>query len=204
MIKAIIFDIGGILYSGKREDFYYRLQELLRIKDNSFAVLFEKNFNELLLGKKSFLKLSDELNLKMPVSEFENKAREAWLETFKVQKEMVDLIKVLGKSYTVCCLSNASDFDVLMDKETKVDMLFDTYINSCNTKSKKPELKIYQMTLDKLELKAEECVFIDDREEYLGPARKLGINTILFENAEVLKLDLGRLGVEVIGNLSVS
>ncbi|MEN8252618.1 MAG: HAD-IA family hydrolase, partial [Patescibacteria group bacterium] len=197
MIKAILFDIGGILYVGKREDFYNKLQDFLGIKDNSFAELFEKNFDELLLGNKSFFSLVDELNVEVSKKEFETKARQAWLETFIVKKEMVELIENLKENYTVCCLSNASDLDVIMDTETGIDMLFDIYVNSCETHSKKPEQQIFEIALEKLNVKADECIFIDDREKYLLTPEKMKFKVLLFENVQKLKSELRLLDIKI-------
>ena len=195
MIKAVIFDIGGILYTGKREDFYNKLQTLLNIKDNTLTNILEKNFDDLLLGKKSFFDIADELNISK--EDFKIKAEKAWLDIFIVKKEMVNLINKLRENYTIACLSNAVDFDLVMDKETKVVDLFDVYINSCNAKSRKPEKKIYQITLDQLNLKADECIFIDDREKYLPIAQEMGIHVILFKNVKQLKEGLVALGVTI-------
>jgi len=195
MIKAVIFDIGGILYTGKREDFYNKLQILLDIKDNSLTNIIEKNFDDLLLGKKSFFDIAEELNISK--EDFKIKAKEAWLEVFVVKEEMVDLINKLRKKYTIACLSNAVDFDVVMDKETKVVDLFDVYINSCDAKSRKPEKKIYQIILDQLNLKAGECIFVDDRQKYLPTAQEIGIHVILFKNVKQLKEELVSLGVTI-------
>ncbi|MDR2853880.1 MAG: HAD family phosphatase [Prevotellaceae bacterium] len=48
----------------------------------------------------------------------------------------------------------------------------------------KPDSRIYEILLNRYELKPEETIFIDDREQNLIPARALGINTVLFTNVE--------------------
>ena len=45
----------------------------------------------------------------------------------------------------------------------------------------KPSPEIYRFMLNKLQLPANECVFIDDRRRNLAPAAELGIETILFD-----------------------
>lgn len=59
----------------------------------------------------------------------------------------------------------------------------------------KPDTKIYQLLLERYGLRAEECVFLDDTEKNLPPARALGIQTILFEDREQATLALEKLGV---------
>jgi HAD superfamily hydrolase (TIGR01509 family) len=46
---------------------------------------------------------------------------------------------------------------------------------------------------EKLNIKPEECVFIDDHEENLVPARQLGMHTILFQSITQMKRDLEKL-----------
>ena len=46
----------------------------------------------------------------------------------------------------------------------------------------KPEPEIYRILLEKYELKAEECVFVDDNGKNIQAARELGFRTVHFEN----------------------
>jgi putative hydrolase of the HAD superfamily len=55
---------------------------------------------------------------------------------------------------------------------------------------RKPELKIYRLTLKKLKVKPEECIFIDDKEKNLKPAKKLGIKTVLAKNPKQVIRDV--------------
>lgn len=61
----------------------------------------------------------------------------------------------------------------------------------------KPDERIYQLLLERYELKAEECVFLDDTEKNLPPAEALGIRTILFRDREQALSELEKLGVHV-------
>ncbi|MGI5826052.1 MAG: HAD-IA family hydrolase [Patescibacteria group bacterium] len=44
----------------------------------------------------------------------------------------------------------------------------------------KKSKEIFELTLERLGVKSEEAVFIDDREDNLVVARELGIKTVLF------------------------
>ncbi len=81
-------------------------------------------------------------------------------------------------------------------EEKALGKIFDAIITSYTSESAKPEQKIYQDALQALQVPATECVFIDDLEKNLPPARALGMQTILFKNLEQLKTDLRALGVE--------
>lgn len=57
----------------------------------------------------------------------------------------------------------------------------------------KPEVEIYTFALDKLSLKPEKVVFIDDQASYLAPAADLGMHTIQDLSTEQTINDLSRL-----------
>ena len=46
----------------------------------------------------------------------------------------------------------------------------------------KPDIRIYQHLLEKYQLQAEECLFIDDRPENVEGAKKAGMQAVVFEN----------------------
>ena len=59
----------------------------------------------------------------------------------------------------------------------------------------KPEKRAYELMLDRLQAKPEECLYIDDYDVNLMPAKKLGLVTLQFENSEKLKTDLKKLNI---------
>ncbi len=73
--------------------------------------------------------------------------------------------------------------------------LFDAYLVSAYIRLRKPEAAFFRCALDIAQREPEECVFIDDREENLEGARKLGIRGIRMESPEQVIAELGRLGV---------
>ena len=58
--------------------------------------------------------------------------------------------------------------------------LFDAVVFSCNVGVRKPNPNIYKIMLKKLNVQPQEAVLIDDREENIVGAKKVGINAILF------------------------
>lgn len=74
---------------------------------------------------------------------------------------------------------------------------FLVFFSSCYVHSRKPEPTIFKVALEVTQRSAERCIFIDDRPLNLESPKKLGFNTIHFQNPDQLKSDLGKLGVEV-------
>jgi putative hydrolase of the HAD superfamily len=74
---------------------------------------------------------------------------------------------------------------------------FQVFFSSCYVHSRKPEEQIFRLALAVTQRAPEKCVFIDDRPLNLESPRKLGINTIHYQNPEQLRKDLAKFGVEV-------
>jgi putative hydrolase of the HAD superfamily len=72
---------------------------------------------------------------------------------------------------------------------------FDAFFSSCYLGLRKPDRKIFQVTLDVLQRDPEEVVFIDDRAENVAAAASLGIHSIRYEGSDKLADELARLGV---------
>ena len=64
---------------------------------------------------------------------------------------------------------------------------------SCDVHMVKPDQAFYQLLIDKYDLDPAKCVFIDDLEANLEPARALGIRTIHFRSQDQAEQDLVRL-----------
>lgn len=61
---------------------------------------------------------------------------------------------------------------------------FDPCIYSCDSGSVKPDKAIYEHCLELLKLPAEQTLFLDDREENVEGARRIGIHSICFTTFE--------------------
>lgn len=64
----------------------------------------------------------------------------------------------------------------------KIDELFELVVDSGFEGCRKPEPEIYALTLERLGLAGEACVFIDDLEVNLPAAREAGMRTIHFRD----------------------
>ncbi len=107
-----------------------------------------------------------------------------------VDDELVDYIRSLKPRYKTGIISNAwSELPALLD-EWGIDDAFDVVVGSGDEGLMKPKPRIYQITLERLSVKPEEAVFVDDFIENIIGARELGISGIHFQSREQALQDL--------------
>lgn len=75
-------------------------------------------------------------------------------------------------------------------KKFGILQMIDRYVVSGAEKLIKPDPRLFQVLLDRYNLKAEECTFIDDNPDNVAAAQKLGMQGIAFTNAETLRKEL--------------
>jgi len=73
--------------------------------------------------------------------------------------------------------------------------LFDEVLSSCEAGLMKPDLRFFEMMVEKLKIRPEDCLFIDDSQKNVEAAAKLGMQVIRFENYQSLKKELGERGI---------
>ncbi len=194
MIKTIIFDNGGVLV----EDFWPKFEENLKDKyqqvpGNNLAKIFEYS-RQTTTGQRSFETLIEEIR-KL------TKDDEDFYDLYHpkaVRPEVIAYAKEVGQDFELALLTNElSNFD----RDNKLWQLERSFGQNIFQSSKiglsKPDPKIYQYVLEKLQRKPKEVIFIDDKERNLEGARKVGLNTLQFMSLDQLKKDLPKLVKEV-------
>lgn len=90
---------------------------------------------------------------------------------------MLDLVRALrAGGVRTALLSNSWGNDYPWDL---LDGLFDVAVISADVRLRKPDPRIYRMTLDRLELPAEQVVLVDDGAPNVDAARHLGMHAVL-------------------------
>jgi len=94
-------------------------------------------------------------------------------------------------------LTNIILFNHKLRLKKKSYKQFKIRLISCKEGLRKPDIRFYRLMIKRAKVSPETIVFIDDEEKMLIPAKKLGINTILFKNNKQLIKDLKKLEVEI-------
>lgn len=196
LIKAIIFDIGGVCCTGAMEPAFQKLSQEFDFKEiTNFYYQYEKEMLKGNVRAKDFCNLlSEKTNIKS--EEIHNTIIQVWKNFFPVNEELVDLIKKLSNNYVVACLSNATEFDTENDRIHGFEDIFNPYLNSCDYGLIKPDKAFFYLALEQLELKADQCLFIDDNKSNIAVAKDIDFKAIQYSSNEQLKKELTKLGVK--------
>ena len=192
MIKNIIFDLGGVVLK-------YDIRNYLTSIgiDESEQEIYKKliwsseEWQKGDSGTITYEELIERLSNKYPMDTkiryiLENKNNNILLSEMS---ESVEYIKALkNRSYKIYFLSNISKWDIEYNiKRFEFFKLQDGAIYSCDIKYLKPDKECYYALLNKYNLKAEECIFIDDTKVNVESANEIGIKGILFDNIDNVK-----------------
>ncbi len=207
-VKAIIFDIGGVLQIGsiiekpvKRHTHYVHefIAKKLKISldqyFDSIDTAYAKSIEGKISKKKTISILSQ--NLKISPKKLERLYFKAYKKNFRKNKQLFKKVFVLKRQgYKIAILSDQWHLskDALIEKRDAKK--FDVVVVSCDMGVRKPDPKIYKIVLKKLNLPASQTLFIDNQEWNLVPAQKLGMKTILFKDNKQLFKDFERNGVK--------
>jgi putative hydrolase of the HAD superfamily len=197
MIKVIIFDIGGVYLKGSFIDFVNKSRKLLGIDEKFNAkkeITFDKDFNR---GKISAEKCFQKY-FSIPISDSQmKKIIKIWTNTWKPTTNMTQILTKLQKNYRLAALSNSDPLNSPNYLKKGWYQYFDLLILSHELGILKPDKKIYKITIKKLKIKPNECIFIDDQEDNLKPAKNMGMTTILFKSSIQLKQDLKKIFIKL-------
>lgn len=100
-----------------------------------------------------------------------------------LDNEMISLIRELKTKYKIGMITdNKVDRITEILKYHNLTDLFDVVTISAECKCGKNDRKIFDLTLESLNVKPNDCVFIDNSEKNLVVPQELGIHTILFDD----------------------
>lgn len=186
MIKNIIFDMGRVLVEFYPEDFLTK--EGITDKEERELLLREifhhEDWTNMDAGIMSEQEMYDEAVKRIPehLHQTAHNLIFDWNDPIIPVKGMEDFVRECKeKGYGIYLLSNASVAQPVYWLRIPGHQYFDGTVVSALEKIMKPDVRIYQILLDRYGLKAEECLFIDDVARNIKGAEKAGIRGYLFD-----------------------
>ena len=179
-IEAVISDFGGVLTSPLIES-YAAVQDSSGIPldalGKAMAAIAERNGSnplfELEIGSLSearFLdglgrELTEQLGRPVAMHDF----GERFFEHLRPNERMIDYMRKLrDQGYKLgICTNNVREWEPLWRAKLPVDEIFSVVVDSAFVGSRKPEPRIYEITLERLAVPAQAALLIDDVEHQL-------------------------------------
>lgn len=197
--------MGSVLVGAEWRIIYKRIAKKLRISEEKVkeisSPLLEK-WNVGRIDEKEFWKgFEKRLGRKIDPSF----TKDLWFRnhinyTRNISKSWKILAGLRVKKVRLAIISNTIPSHVKAHRKTgRINKLrklgFEFFIWSCDVGLRKPNPRIYKIALRRLNLPAQECVFVDDKLSHIKAARKLGIVVIHFQSPQQLREDLTKLGL---------
>jgi len=194
MIKAVIFDFGRVISAQKPPSLFRTYEEDLRIEPGTInTIMFESRaWQDALLGRTTVEEFWQAigpalgLNTAAHVEAFHRRyhADEA------VNEDMLKLMRRLHGHYKLAVLSNSPPgLTQWLDDWGMLD-LFDAVFCSGDEGIAKPDPQAFVLTLERLGIRPEEAVFVDDTPEHVEAARALGLRGVVFTTVEEFAIGL--------------
>jgi len=196
-IKAIIFDLGGVLL--RTTDFTPREQLAARLgmgrHELEEFIFGRESGNRAQRGEISVQQHWANLAAQIHYSE---EALIALVEEFFAKDELdpglLDYVRSLHASYKTGLLSNAfDDLRQIITERWHFEDAFDDMVISAEVGLVKPDARIYQMAVERLGVEARQAVFVDDMQRNVEGAKWVGLHGIHFQNPEQIRHDLDNL-----------
>ncbi len=192
MIRAVIFDWGGVLIENPTEEILQYCRESLGIGAGCMLAAYRKLIPYFQNGK-----ISEEEFWK-GVRRRTGAKREVpaslWLDAFrKFYREKEDVFalagELCGRGYRTGILSNTEQSArPLFEQEAY--RIFDPIVLSWEVGSSKPQRRIFEVLIEALSLDPAEILLIDDVAANITAAREAGMQGLLFTDTETLRKDL--------------
>jgi putative hydrolase of the HAD superfamily len=112
--------------------------------------------------------------------------KEIYFEALQPNPPMIELMRELKASGRRMAMltNNVREWEPLWRAMLPVDEIFELVVDSAFVGYRKPEPEIYEMTLERVGLPAEACLFVDDLAHNCEGARKAGMSAVHFRDNE--------------------
>lgn len=187
LYQAVIFDFGGVLM--RTEDKAPRTQ-LARSLGRTYEQLENLVFNgptgmPAALGELSAEQHWSSIAKTLQIEETQIPSfQDAFWGGDRMDSQLVNHIRSLKGRYRTALLSNAwSDLRDYLENRWRIADAFDLMVISAEVGLAKPDPRIYQLILERLQVPAQAAIFLDDVVVNVEAARSVGLMGIHFHSA---------------------
>ena len=200
-ISTLFFDIGGvILTNGWDNTAREEAAKKFQIDFDEFEKKHQDYFEEFEKGNLSLVGYLDKtiFYTKRKFTRFEViKHMQSVSQAHDKSIEILQKLSAQNKYYIASINNESYELNLYRIKKFDLEKYFSAFFSSCFLKLRKPDAEIYQNTLNILHKDPSECIFIDDREENIEGAKKVGLNAFHLDNVNNLNKILTENGIKI-------
>jgi HAD superfamily hydrolase (TIGR01509 family) len=198
-IRAIVFDLGGVLFSeGKRVALERLSKHYAYRQDLVSKILLSSQSLDLRRGLLTDEQFWSWAQRQLPSGYDAEVIKREWYGGYLLDEDILGLIKKLKEKYRLVAFSgNIKSRIAFLEKKYAFRELFDVEIYSFDHHLTKPDRKFTAIMVRECGCRPEEIIYIDDNEKYVWPAQELGVQVLIYSRGDVAKLkrQLRALGV---------
>jgi FMN phosphatase YigB (HAD superfamily) len=187
MIKAVVWDIGGVLFEDPDVGNFWG--------DTSGSKELRKEFGSGQISKEEFIKKGAKC-LNIDEKSFMKKYQKTYLCPKKQIKESLEVYKKMKTDKYILSDTNPIFAEGTNDNEKEIYPFAKRVFLSHEIKLRKSDIQTFKFIIKEIGLNPNEILFIDNKEEYIRDAESLGIVGIHYQNPSKLKSDLKKLGIK--------
>ncbi len=185
-IRAVVFDIGGVLEHTPSTGWVEKWEARLNLKPGELDERLEGVWRDGSVGNISEAEVKKRVGeiLGLDPAQVEAFMDDFWEEYVgKLNVELASYFASLRPRYRTAILSNSFVGARRREQERyRFDEMCDLIVYSHEEGMEKPEQRIFELTCKRLGVQPEETIFLDDVEPHVAAAREYGIQAILFQN----------------------
>ncbi|KAK6156369.1 hypothetical protein DH2020_010617 [Rehmannia glutinosa] len=194
-VPILLFDIMDTIV---RDPFYHdvpaffgmSMKELLECKHPTVWIEFEKGLISEMEVARMFFKDERPIDLEG----LKSCMRQGYSYIQGVEELLIDLKK---NGYEMHSATNYPIWYEIIEEKLKLSTYLSWTFCSCLMGKRKPDPDFYMDILKHLNVEPACCIFVDDRKRNVEAALDAGFTGIQFENVDLLREDLSRLGVVI-------
>lgn len=193
-IKAVIFDMGGVLLKTADASAREAIAERFGVTRRELEAYIFSSDSSIQSEEGQLSDMEHWHNVMrhfgQPVGDYIQLYNEYFAGDY-IDQRLLDFAASLKPAYTLALLSNAwENARTLLSQRFDFLDRFDISIFSYEVKARKPDARIYRVMLERLDAAPEETIFIDDVQENVEGAQALGMHALRFTDSDTVIAEL--------------
>ncbi len=190
-VKVVFMDIGGVLLTnGWGHESREKAAQVFDFDYDEMNILHNFIYNVFEIGSISIDEYLDTTVFHKPRDFTKAEFKEFMYAESIELPTLLEWLKAWKKESTVPIFALSNESRELNDYRIRtfnLHELFDGFFSSCYLKMRKPDPRIYKRAMEITQVIPSECLYFDDRPMLVNTAKKMGMNSIQYQEFQIAK-----------------